>query len=80
MDTKENRRITISTGWWGCVLSIAIIAIRAFQPGAEPMSSWSATSWVLMTIPITFPMFIFAAWGLGFLALAILSALFRKRF
>lgn len=35
----------------GCALAAAIVAIRAFQPGAEPMSEWSWWSWLLMTAP-----------------------------
>lgn len=53
--TKLNN-VTISMGGWGVILTIAIIAIRAFQFGAEPMSQWSIWSWVLMTLPITVPM------------------------
>lgn len=37
--------------WPSTMLSIAIIAIRAFQANAEPMSSWSALSWFLMLLP-----------------------------
>lgn len=35
----------------GCALAAAIVAVRAFQPGAEPMSEWSWWSWLLMTAP-----------------------------
>lgn len=38
--------------WWSTCLTIAIILIRAFQNNAEPMSQWSAMSWVWMTSPI----------------------------
>ena len=37
------------------LLTIAIIAIRAFQTNAQPMSTWSAASWVAMTIPVWLP-------------------------
>jgi len=36
-------------------MSIAIIAIRAFQPAAQPIESWSAFSWFLMLLPVFLP-------------------------
>ena len=56
---KDNSMLTVSTGLCGVLLTIAIIAIRAFQPGAEPMSQWSAWSWFLMTLPVTLPLILF---------------------
>lgn len=40
--------------WPGIALTISIIAIRAFQPGAAQMSDWSWWSWGLMLIPAFF--------------------------
>jgi len=37
------------------LLTVAIILIRALQKNAEPMSTWSAASWVLMTMPVWLP-------------------------
>lgn len=56
MEREKTNNVTISMGGYGVILTIAIIAIRAFQFGAEPMSQWSIWSWVLMTLPITVPM------------------------
>ena len=51
---EDNKSISLGCGSLGGVLlTIAIIAIRAFQPNAEPMSQWSAWSWFLMTLPVT---------------------------
>ena len=58
----ENKPIskmpTIKLGcmpWTGAMLSIAIIIVRAFQSGAQPIENWSAFSWFLMLLPIAFP-------------------------
>jgi hypothetical protein len=66
--------ITITAGWAGWLASVAIVAIRAFQPGAEPMSEWSALSWALMTLPATWPVLLW----LAFLLMALISCAFRK--
>lgn len=48
------------------LLTIAIIAIRAFQTNAQPMSTWSAASWVAMTLPVWLPtllgVMVFVGW------------------
>ena len=78
--TKLNN-VTISMGKYGVILTIAIIAIRAFQVGAEPMSQWSVWSWFLMTLPITFPMICFFSVGTVTLILWIMYTVFsNKRF
>ena len=41
--------------WTGAMMSIAIIIVRAFQNGAQPIENWSAFSWFLMLLPIAFP-------------------------
>lgn len=56
MDEKKSEtKITFGGGWLGFALTAVIVAARAFQPGAEPMSQWSAWSWVFMTLPTTLP-------------------------
>ena len=40
---------------WPAILTAVIIAVRAFQSNAEPMSSWSVSSWIWMTLPMWFP-------------------------
>ena len=42
----------------GILLTIAIIAVRAFQPGAAPIAEWSIGSWLLMLIPTFFPLLV----------------------
>ena len=61
--TRKSVSIPLVAGWPGYALTAAIVAIRAFQPGAEPMSQWSFLSWVLMTIPALFPLYAWAALG-----------------
>jgi hypothetical protein len=53
--------LTFSAGWYGLALSAVIIAVRAFQPNAEPMSSWSVWSWALMLLPVYWPMVVLVA-------------------
>ena len=56
-DEKKTISFPIASGWPGYALTAAIVAIRAFQPGSEPMSQWSFLSWALMTIPALFPLY-----------------------
>jgi hypothetical protein len=79
MEEKKNTRITLGSSICGTLLTIAIIAIRAFQSGAEPMSDWSVKSWLLMTLPLTWPFIVFVAGGGLWLFAALLSAIFSKR-
>lgn len=60
---KNGTVFSFGTGLCGVLLTVAIIAIRAFQPGAEPMSQWSAWSWFLMTLPVTLPFIFFLLVG-----------------
>lgn len=63
-ENNQNRTVfSFGTGLCGVLLTVAIIAIRAFQPGAEPMYMWSAWSWFLMTLPVTLPFIFFLAVG-----------------
>ena len=63
-ENNQNRTVfSFSTGLCGVLLSVAIIAIRAFQPGAEPMSQWSVWSWFLITLPVTLPFIAFLVVG-----------------
>ena len=79
MEREKTNNVTISMGKYGVILTIAIIAIRAFQIGAEPMSQWSAWSWFLMTLPITFPMICFLSVGTVALLSWIICAVFSKK-
>ena len=63
--------------WTGAMLSIAIIIVRAFQSGAQPMENWSASSWFLMLLPIAFP-FLFwtllaVMWFVGYALATVFS-------
>lgn len=75
----ENKSVTIGNSWLGTILTVAIVATRAFQPGSEPMSEWSFTSWLWMTLPLTWPFAAFSVWGIAWLFAAMLSATFKKR-
>lgn len=70
--------IPITGGWPGYALTAAIVAIRAFQPGAEPMSEWSWWSWILMSIPAAFPLAAWAAFGLLWILASAALALVGK--
>jgi hypothetical protein len=60
--------------WPSTFLTIAIIGIRAFQTNAEPMSQWSAGSWMLMLLPMYLP---FMLW-LALLFLAAIASAFSS--
>lgn len=75
---RKSISIPLVTGWLGYTLTAAIIAIRAFQPGAEPMSQWSFLSWVFMTIPVLFPIYMWIALGLLWLFTRAIFALLEK--
>lgn len=70
--------IPLGGGWPGCALTAAIVAIRAFQPGAEPMSQWSFLSWALMTIPVLFPLYAWITLGSLWLFARAAVALLEK--
>lgn len=74
--------IPLSAGWPGYALTAAIVAIRAFQPGAEPMSQWSLLSWALMTIPALLPLYTWIAlgslWLFAWLFARIVAAFLEK--
>lgn len=80
---EEKKHITISSGWAGMVMTVLLVAIRAFQPNAEPMSDWSFKSWVMLTLPMLFPLWILAGFLLvkaSFLLIeGLLEAFSRKR-
>lgn len=57
---EDRKSITIGCGIWGPVLSAVIIAARAVC-GSVPMEEWSVRSWILMTLPMTFPFVLFVA-------------------
>lgn len=67
----------------GCALAAAIVAVRAFQPGAEPLSEWSWWSWLLMTAPAFSGFWAWAAcfvvWAAALFASCLCAALFSGR-
>ena len=75
---RKSVSIPLAAGWPGYALTAAIVAIRAFQPGAEPMSQWSFLSWALMTIPALFPLYMWIALGLLWLFARAAVALLEK--
>lgn len=79
-DASDRKSISIplAAGWPGYALTAAIVAIRAFQPGAEPMSQWSFLSWVLMTIPALFPLYMWIMLGSLWLFARAAVALLEK--
>ena len=70
--------IPLVAGWPGYALTAAIVAIRAFQPGAEPMPQWSFLSWALMTIPALFPLYAWITLGSLWLFAWAVAALLEK--
>jgi hypothetical protein len=56
---SNGKRVILSSGAWGWVMSIALIAIRALSPNTIPMEEWSIASWVFLTSPITWPWLLF---------------------
>ena len=70
--------IPLVAGWPGYALTAAIVAIRAFQPGAEPMSQWSFLSWAFMTIPALLPAYVWIALGSLWLFAQAVVALLGK--
>ena len=77
---QKSVSIQLGGGWPGCALTAAIVAIRAFQPGAEPMSQWSFLSWALMTIPVLFPLYAWITLGSLWLFARAAVALLEKAF
>ena len=77
---RKSVSIPLGGGWPGCVLTAAIVAIRAFQSGAEPMSQWSFLSWALMTIPVLFPLYAWITLGSLWLFARAVAALLEKAF
>ena len=78
-DVKKSRNVSFGCmSWAGVFLSVAIIAIRAFQPNSTPMETWSFGSWMLMLMPVVFPL------ALGVLALVawfiayVIASTFKK--
>lgn len=71
--------VVLTSGWWGWITTIAIVAIRAFQVNAEPMAAWSVVSWLFMTLPVLWPLWVFlAAKTLYFLILIVEDVFSRK--
>ena len=75
---RKSVSIPLVAGWSGYALTAAIVAIRAFQPGAEPMSQWSFLSWVFMTIPALLPVYMWIALGSLWLFAQAVIALLEK--
>lgn len=68
----EKKAVSVScVSWPGALVSAAIVLARAFQPGAVPVETWSAKSWILTLLPMAVPAI---AWVIGAVA-ALLVAL-----
>jgi hypothetical protein len=78
-EEKRARSLTISSGLAESILTAAIVAVRAFQPNAVPMEDWSFVSWILMTLPVTWPTWFFVLWWTAAFLVETASAIFRKR-
>lgn len=78
MDGSKTVSIPITGGWQGYALTAAIIAVRAFQPGAAPMSEWSWWSWLLMSIPAALPFVTWTVFGSLWLLAKTIAALLEK--
>ena len=81
MEHEENKTksVTVGAGIAGSILTSAIIAVRAFQPNSLPMEDWSFASWILMTLPVTWPTWFFVAWWTAAFVFETVSSVFRKR-
>ena len=75
---RKSVSIPLGGGWPGCALTAAIVAVRAFQPGAEPTPQWSFLSWALMTIPVLFPLYAWITLGSLLLFARAAAALLEK--
>ena len=54
------RSITVPvTHWSGFLLTTVIIICRSIIPGSYPMEDWSVWSWIFITVPILFPLYLF---------------------
>ena len=68
--------IELKTGWWGYVLTMFIVLVRAFRPGAVPMEEWSVASWIAMATPVAFPWYLyFACWAVYLSGMAFVGIL-----
>lgn len=76
---NAEKKVTVGNSWLGTILTVAIVATRAFQPGSEPMSEWSVSSWMWMTLPLTWPFAAFLLWGTLWAVAATVTALFGRR-
>ena len=64
-DERQTMPIIAKSNAFEYVLSSVIILCRAMQPGATPMEEWSVLSWILMTFPVTWPLFLFVITAVG---------------
>lgn len=46
---------------WNFFATFLLIAICAFQPNADPMGTWSLTTWFWLTLPVFYPWYLIAA-------------------
>ena len=76
MENKKTYPIT--DGKFGLPFTVLIIIIRAFQTHAEPMSTWSVASWVWMTIPYFFPLWLYVVMGAVRIIIDLFLMVLRK--
>ena len=69
---KSDKQVVLTGGAFGSAMSCIIIASRAFQPNAIPMSEWSVFSWFLMLLPAYWPFVVMAVfYSLKFLVFVL---------
>lgn len=78
-EKNGEKKITFGGGLAGSVLTAAIVAVRAFQPNSVPMEEWTFASWLLMTLPVTWPTWLFVGWWTAALVCETVASIFRKR-
>lgn len=54
------KRFTLKAGLPGAVVSAAVITARALN-SSVPVEDWSFASWILMLVPVMWPLYVFAA-------------------
>lgn len=83
MESSNKHLFTVKTTWFSYVLTAVVVAARAFQPNAQPMCDWSWWSWLLMTLPVTMPIALMAAWLVLYIiasgAIALLEGISKIR-
>lgn len=76
----EKKAVNVScVSWPGALVSSAVVLARAFQPGASPVESWSARSWILTLLPMAVPAMAWLAGALAGAAAALAWWVFTEK-